>query len=96
MDIHLPILDGYESTRRIKSDPALRSIPIIAVTSYALSGGEDKDREAGCDAYVASGAGVQGVRDSKTSDQCCHRLGRPGAIASFIGYDEAPIAVRSS
>jgi two-component system cell cycle response regulator DivK len=50
MDIQLPILDGYESTRRIKSDPALRSIPIIAVTSYALSGGEDKDREAGCDA----------------------------------------------
>ena len=52
MDIQLPIMDGYEATRRIKADPALRSIPIIAVTSYALSGDEAKGREAGCDAYV--------------------------------------------
>jgi two-component system, cell cycle response regulator DivK len=52
MDIQLPVMDGYEATRRIKADPALRSIPIIAVTSYALSGDEAKAREAGCDAYV--------------------------------------------
>jgi two-component system, cell cycle response regulator DivK len=39
-------------TRRIKADPALRSIPIIAVTSYALSGEEHKARAAGCDEYV--------------------------------------------
>jgi two-component system cell cycle response regulator DivK len=37
-----PILDGYTATRQIKADPALRSIPIIAVTSYALSGAEKK------------------------------------------------------
>jgi two-component system cell cycle response regulator DivK len=42
MDIQLPSMDGYEVTRRIKADPALRSIPIIAVTSYALSGEEQK------------------------------------------------------
>jgi two-component system, cell cycle response regulator DivK len=53
MDIQLPTLDGYEATRRIKADPALTAIPIIVVTSYALSGDEDKAREAGCDAYVA-------------------------------------------
>jgi two-component system, cell cycle response regulator DivK len=53
MDIQLPIVDGYEATRRIKSDPALREIPIIAVTSYALSGDEAKARAAGCDGYVA-------------------------------------------
>jgi two-component system cell cycle response regulator DivK len=53
MDIQLPGLDGYEVTRRIKADPALRGIPIIAVTSYALSGDEDKARAAGCIAYVA-------------------------------------------
>lgn len=53
MDIQLPVLDGYEATRRIKADPALRHIPIIAVTSYALAGDETKTRAAGCDAYIA-------------------------------------------
>jgi two-component system cell cycle response regulator DivK len=53
MDIQLPILDGYEATRRIKSHPDLKSIPIIVVTSYALSGDEQKARLAGCDDYVA-------------------------------------------
>jgi two-component system, cell cycle response regulator DivK len=52
MDIQLPIMDGYTATRRIKADPALRSIPIIAVTSYALSGEDKKAREAGCDDYI--------------------------------------------
>jgi two-component system cell cycle response regulator DivK len=52
MDIQLPIMDGYTATSRIKADPALRSIPIIAVTSYALSGEEKKARAAGCDDYV--------------------------------------------
>ena len=52
MDIQLPGIDGYEATRRIKADPALRSITIIAVTSYALSGEEQKARAAGCDEYV--------------------------------------------
>lgn len=53
MDIQMPVMDGYEATRRIKADPALNSIPIVAVTSYALSGDEAKTREAGCDAYIA-------------------------------------------
>ena len=53
MDIQLPLLDGYEATRRIKADPDLKSIPIIVVTSYALSGDEEKARRAGCDDYVA-------------------------------------------
>ncbi len=53
MDIQLPGVDGYEATRRIKANPALRHIPIIAVTSYALSGDDVKALEAGCDAYIA-------------------------------------------
>ncbi len=53
MDIQLPGLDGYETTRRIKGNPALQQIPVIAVTSYALSGDDVKAREAGCDGYVA-------------------------------------------
>ncbi len=53
MDIQLPVIDGYEATRRLKADPATRHIPVVAVTSYALVGDEAKAREAGCDGYVA-------------------------------------------
>lgn len=53
MDIQLPDFDGYEATRKIKANPALNSIPIIAVTSYALSGDDIKAFKAGCDAYVS-------------------------------------------
>ena len=53
MDIQMPILDGYEATRRIKANPDLRRIPIIVVTSYALSGDDVKARAAGADAYVS-------------------------------------------
>jgi len=53
LDIQLPGIDGYEATRRIKANPNLQKIPIIVVTSYALSGDDMKAFEAGCDAYVA-------------------------------------------
>ena len=53
MDIQLPDIDGYEATRRIRSNPDNKSIPIIAVTSYALTGDEGKALAAGCNAYVA-------------------------------------------
>ena len=52
MDIQLPGMDGYEVTRRIKANVALHHIPIIAVTSYALSGDDQKAFAAGCDGYV--------------------------------------------
>ena len=51
-DIQLPDFDGYEATRRIRANTSLDAIPIIAVTSYALSGDDVKAFEAGCDAYV--------------------------------------------
>ena len=50
MDIQMPVIDGYEATRRIKVDPALK--PIIAVSSFAMKGDEEKARAAGCDHYV--------------------------------------------
>ena len=53
MDIQLPGMDGYEATRRIKANPILKAIPVIAVTSFALRGDEAKALEAGCDAYMA-------------------------------------------
>ena len=52
MDIQLPVMDGYEATRRIRLDPELKSIPIIAVTSYALAGDEAKALAVGCNAYI--------------------------------------------
>ena len=53
MDIQLPVIDGYEATRRIKADPVTAAIPVIAVTSYALAGDEAKTRAAGCIGHVA-------------------------------------------
>ncbi|KAA0122010.1 two-component system, cell cycle response regulator DivK [Methylobacterium sp. UNC378MF] len=53
MDIQLPVMDGYEAARRLKADPSTRHIPVVAVTSYALSGDEDRALAAGCDGYVA-------------------------------------------
>jgi two-component system cell cycle response regulator DivK len=53
MDIQLPGIDGYEATRRIKANPNLRHIPIIVITSYALSGDDVKAFQAGGDAYFA-------------------------------------------
>ena len=51
MDLSLPVIDGWEATRRIKADPATQSIPVIALTAHAMSGDEVKAREAGCDDY---------------------------------------------
>jgi two-component system cell cycle response regulator DivK len=53
MDIQLPVMDGYEVARRIKSNPDMKLVPIIAVTSYALTGDEAKARAAGCNAYIS-------------------------------------------
>jgi two-component system cell cycle response regulator DivK len=52
MDIQLPVIDGYEATREIKANPKLASTPIIAVSSFAMKGDEEKARAAGCDHYV--------------------------------------------
>ncbi|MEA2080583.1 MAG: response regulator [Pseudomonadota bacterium] len=51
MDLSLPVMDGWEATRRIKADPATQRIPVIALTAHAMSGDEVKAREAGCDDY---------------------------------------------
>ena len=52
MDIQMPVIDGYEAIRRIKLQPALKPIPIVAVSSFAMKGDEEKARSAGCDHYV--------------------------------------------
>jgi two-component system, cell cycle response regulator DivK len=52
MDLQLPGMDGLELTRRLKADPARRSIVIVALTAYAMKGDEERARAAGCDGYV--------------------------------------------
>jgi two-component system, cell cycle response regulator DivK len=52
MDIQMPVLNGYEATQQIKADPELASTPIVAVSSFAMKGDEEKARAAGCDHYV--------------------------------------------
>ncbi len=49
MDLSLPVIDGWEATRRIKANAALRSIPVIALTAHAMRGDAEKAKECGCD-----------------------------------------------
>ena len=53
MDLSLPVIDGWEATRRIKRDPLTREIPIIALTGHALEGHSQGAREAGCEGFLA-------------------------------------------
>ncbi|SNR95805.1 two-component system, cell cycle response regulator DivK [Azospirillum sp. RU38E] len=53
MDIQLPEVSGLEVTKWLKEDDALRAIPVIAVTAFAMKGDEEKIREGGCEAYIA-------------------------------------------
>lgn len=52
MDLGLPLLDGWEATKRIKAHSELKHIPVIAITSHAMVGDERRAREVGCDEYI--------------------------------------------
>ena len=59
MDIQLPEVSGLEVTKWIKEDETLKSIPVIAVTAFAMKGDEEKIREGGCEAYIAKPISVE-------------------------------------
>lgn len=56
MDVSIPVIDGWEATRRLKADPATAGIPIIALTAHALATDQQKAVDAGCDGYIAKPA----------------------------------------
>lgn len=53
MDLSLPVLNGWEATRKVKAMPHLKQVPIIALTAHAMPGDEEKARAAGCDDYLS-------------------------------------------
>ncbi len=53
MDLSLPLMDGWELARRLKDDPALAAIPLVALTAHAMRGDEERALAAGCDGYLA-------------------------------------------
>ena len=75
MDIQLPLMDGYEATRRLKADPMHKNVRIVALTAYAMKGDEEKALAAGCDGYLSKPI------DTRTF---------PRMVASFLGDPADP------
>lgn len=63
MDIHLPVMDGLETTKVLKADPATREIPIVALTASAMAGDEERALQAGCDGYITKPIDIRGFLD---------------------------------
>lgn len=59
MDMSLPVIDGWEATRRVKADPATKTIPVIALTAHAMAEDEKKARDAGCDDFDTKPVDIQ-------------------------------------
>jgi CheY-like chemotaxis protein len=67
MDLQLPGIDGLECVRIVKANPSTRSIPIVALTSYAMKGDEEKALEAGCDGYLTKPIDTRTFAESVSS-----------------------------
>lgn len=59
MDMSLPVVDGWEATRRVKADPSTKAIPVIALTAHAMAEDEKKARDAGCDDFDTKPVDIQ-------------------------------------
>jgi CheY-like chemotaxis protein len=74
MDMSLPVIDGWEATRRVKASEPTRSIPVIALTAHAMAGDREKALEAGCDDYDTKPIDLPRLLDKITA-----QLGRKSA-----------------
>jgi two-component system cell cycle response regulator DivK len=81
MDLALPVMDGWEATRRIKADPSTRHIPVVAVTGHALAGHSRVAREAGCDAFLAKPCLPERLLET-LCQLMDHRQGNPQGLAN--------------
>ena len=75
MDIQLPDVSGLEVIKWLKADETLKSIPVIAMTAFAMVGDEERIREGGCDAYLSKPVSISGFV------QTVGRLAKPGVAA---------------
>jgi two-component system cell cycle response regulator DivK len=73
MDLSLPVVDGWEATRRLKASRALRHIPVIAMTAHAMQGDEAKARTCGCDDYIS-----KPIDEERLFERLRHFLGNLG------------------
>ncbi len=71
MDVQMPVMDGLEATRILKADAATSSIPVLALTTYAMKGDEERILEAGCDGYLAKPLDIQELL-KEVASICCH------------------------
>lgn len=67
MDMSLPVIDGWEATRRVKANEATRGIPVIALTAHAMAGDREKAMEAGCEDYDTKPVEITRLLDKITS-----------------------------
>ncbi len=82
MDIQLPDVSGLEITKWLKADEELRSIPIVAVTAFAMRGDEEKMRQAGCDGYLAKPISIAGfIQAIERYIDARYRVEQAGATA---------------
>jgi CheY-like chemotaxis protein len=72
MDIQMPVMDGFEATRILKSDPVTASIPIIALTSAAMAGDREKTIQAGCDGFMSKPIDIHDFLE-KVASEVRHR-----------------------
>jgi len=76
MDMSLPVMDGWEATRRMKADDALRHIPVIALTAHAMANDRDKALQAGCDDYDTKPIELSGLLAKMETLLLPHGMGR--------------------